>query len=106
MELVEEGKANSPESRALLEELLGAYRGKLDAVVLGCTHYPFAAKTISQILEGRAVLLDGGEGTAAQTRRRLEAADLLHEGPGQIIVENSLEDPAMLALSDQLIKEE
>lgn len=98
VELVEEGKANSPESRALLEELLGAYRGKLDAVVLGCTHYPFAAKTISQILEGRAVLLDGGEGTAAQTRRRLEAADLLHEGPGQIIVENSLEDPAMLAL--------
>ena len=47
VELVEAGKADSPEAEALLRKLLGPYIGKLDALVLGCTHYPFAAKARS-----------------------------------------------------------
>lgn len=87
VELVEQGKAESPEAQALLEGILGPYRGKLDALVLGCTHYPFAAAVISRILE--IPLLDGGEGTARETRRRLEEAELLSEGEGTLEIVNS-----------------
>ena len=77
VELVEEGKENSPEAEALLRKILSPYAGKLDALVLGCTHYPFAAEPISRILGEHTALLDGGDGTARETRRRLEAAELL-----------------------------
>ena len=77
VELVEAGKENSEEAEALLRGILQPYAGKLDALVLGCTHYPFAAPAIGKILGSRTELLDGGDGTARETRRRLEEADLL-----------------------------
>ena len=101
-DLVEAGKQNGPEGHALLTQLLAPYIGKLDALVLGCTHYPFAHRTISQILGSRTLLLDGGEGTAHQTRLLLEKRDLLGEGLGQVIFENSLDCLEILALSQSL----
>lgn len=99
VELVEQGKANSPESRALLESLLSPYAGRLDALVLGCTHYPFAKPTITQILGSGTELLDGGPGTARETQRRLASAGLLRQGNGELIIENSLHSEALLSLS-------
>ena len=104
VELIESGKTDTDEARCLLHALLSPYVGKLDALVLGCTHYPFAAKTIGEILGPGTVLLDGGEGTARQTRRCLEAAGLLHDGPGSILIENSSQDPALLTLSHTLLR--
>lgn len=89
VELVEAGKADSPETYALLEKILAPYAGKLDAVVLGCTHYPFASKGISAVLGEKTVLLDGGAGTARETKRRLAAANLLRCGDGEVIFESS-----------------
>ena len=102
VQLVESGKAEGPEMDALARQLLSPYREKLDAVVLGCTHYPFAWKAFSRALGENTVLLDGGAGTALQTRRRLEAAGLLENGNGELIIENSLDSPRMLALSAHL----
>ena len=81
VELVEQGLGNSPEAYRLLQPILQPYRDNLDALVLGCTHYPFAEAVISRILGERTLLLDGGEGTARQTRRRLAEAGLLYDGP-------------------------
>ena len=97
-DLIEAGKQNGPEGYDLLRPLLAPYVGKLDALVLGCTHYPFAAEMISKILGQRTVLIDGGEGTAMQTRRALEAAGLLYDGPGEVIMENSLQSEPVLEL--------
>ena len=105
VELVEAGKGNSPESQALLKELLGPWRGTLKALVLGCTHYPFASRTISYILGEDTVLLDGGVGTAIHTMRRLESAGLLYNGPGEVIFENSSNDPVMTELCQRLLTE-
>ena len=67
-ELVEQGRGNSPEAQALLRPLLSPWVGKMDALVLGCTHYPFAADTISGIMGDSTALLDGGEGGLPRPR--------------------------------------
>jgi glutamate racemase len=103
-ELVEHGKAISGDAIALLKPILDPWVGKLDALVLGCTHYPFATETIRKILGEDVPLFDGGEGTAREARRRLEAAGLLRDGQGEVVWENSLDDPDILALSKQLLE--
>lgn len=104
--LVEQGKANSLESEAMLREILTPCIDSLDALVLGCTHYPFAKKTLRRILTDRVVLLDGGEGTARETRRRLMAAGLLENGPGELVIENSSPDPEMMHRAKELLNGE
>ena len=103
VELVEAGKADTGEAVALMERLLGEYIGELDALVLGCTHYPFLKKAMGKVLGDGVELLDGGEGTARETKRRLLEAGLLNEGEGDLIVENSSEDPAKVALTLALL---
>ena len=103
VELIEQGKAEDPETEELLQKVLAPYIGKLDALVLGCTHYPFAEKAISRILGEGTQLFDGGAGTARQTRRCLEQAGLLREGEGSVTVENSLGTPEILQLSFTLL---
>ena len=106
VELIEAGKENAPETRQLLEKLLLPYVGKLDALVLGCTHYPFAAKQIGDILGPGTQLLDGGAGTARQTRRCLESKGLLNAGPGSVQIENSAQDAALLRRAVALLEQE
>ncbi len=106
VELIEAGKADEPETEALLRSILTPYVGKLDALVLGCTHYPFVKKTIRKILGEQTVLLDGGEGTARQTRRCLEQEDLLRTGDGSVHIENSDPDPALALLCAKLLTED
>ncbi len=106
VELVEAGLTDSPEMDAFLRPILAPFAGKLDALVLGCTHYPFAARAISRVLGEKTVLFDGGAGTARETRRRLEAENLLHDGPGCVELENSMQDGAILALCEKLLTEE
>lgn len=103
VELIESGKADSPEADALLQRLFVPYATPLDALVLGCTHYPFAAKSIARVLGSRVALLDGGDGTARETRRRLEEAGLLREGEGEVIIENSKDDEQLIRLSWELL---
>ena len=105
VQLVEAGKLDSPEMDALLQSLLAPFAGNLDAVVLGCTHYPLAAKAISRVLGEQVVLLDGGEGTARETRRRLSEAGLLEAGRGELVMENSSGDPEMLRRAYDLLNE-
>ena len=94
VELIEAGQTDSEKTHRLLQKILVPYIGKLDALVLGCTHYPFAAKAIARVLDPEVALLDGGEGTARETKRRLEEAGLLCDGTisGYVILENSAGD--------------
>lgn len=103
-DLVEANKQNGPEGEALLRPWLDPLVGKLDALVLGCTHYPFAAPMLNKILGDRTELLDGGPGVARQTKRRLEAEGLLREGEGELLIENSLPGDSMIQLSRQLLE--
>lgn len=101
--LIEDGRVDTPEMQAALHELLGPYIGKINALVLGCTHYPFASHAMERILGPDVAVLDGGRGTARETKRRLTAADLLENGPGDLILENSLGTEEILARSRKLL---
>lgn len=105
VELVERGMAVSDETEALLAPLLAPYKDKLCAVVLGCTHYPFAAPVIGKLLGEKTALLDGGPGTARQTKRRLEAKGLLWDGEGELLIENSAGSREMVNRCLELLNE-
>ncbi len=104
VELVEAGKCDTAEAVALMEQLLGPHMGQLNALVLGCTHYPFMKKAMAQVLGAEVELLDGGEGTARETKRRLSEAGLLQDAAGGLTVENSSGDPEKIALTLRLLE--
>lgn len=84
VEFVERGEFESDGLRAFLSSLLEPLKQeKLDAVVLGCTHYPFVRNEISKILGEDVLIFDGSEGTAKETRRRLKEKGLLNETEGK-----------------------
>ena len=105
VELVEQGKAQSAETEALLSQILTPYRGKLDAIVLGCTHYPFVRGTVQKILGEKVTVLDGGAGTARQTRRCLAERGWLRQGDGSVQMENSSGKRELLELGMRLLQE-
>ena len=105
VELIEEGKADSAETEALLEQILGPWREKLDALVLGCTHYPFVKAAIARILGEGTELLDGSAGTARETKRRLAEAGLLRSGRGVVVIEDSAPGDGALDLARQLLEQ-
>ena len=104
VELIEAGKADSQETLDLLTQVLAPYIGRLDALVLGCTHYPFAAAAIRQVLGQEVALLDGSEGTARETKRRLGVAGLLSEaGYGELLLTASGNREAVVKLAESLL---
>lgn len=95
---IEKGKLDSPDVVEMLEKLVGGYRGQVDAVVLGCTHYPFIGKQILEVL-GPVALFDGALGTARQLERKLAERSLLSpEGQGGVVFQSSRQGEEELAL--------
>jgi glutamate racemase len=103
VEIVEAGKYDTPEADAYLKKLLAPYIGKLDALVLGCTHYPFVENALRRVMGEKIALFDGSSLTAAETYEKLLAVDLLNEEGGNVQIQNSAEDRALLELSMQLL---
>ena len=79
----------------------------VDAVVLGCTHYPFVRAPIARVT-GTDAVYDGGAGTARETERRLRQAGLETDAAGPGAVEFSSSDPsdAHRALCERLLRGE
>ena len=102
---VERGELDSPAVEAYLRETLAPYLSPSpDAVVLGCTHFPFLKPAISRIVGEAVRFFDGSEGTGAQTKRLLSQRGLLRQrGEGSVTIENSLGTPEILTLSEQLL---
>lgn len=89
MELVEADDTDGEER--YLRELFGRFDlEKVDAVVLGCTHYVFLKEMIRTLLPEHIAITDGNAGTARQLRRVLAREGLLNpEGPGSVELQTS-----------------
>ena len=104
-EFVEAGNLDGADLEAYLKNLFSPYLGKTDAVVLGCTHYPFVRPMIQKIFGDRVALFDGGAGTARELRRRMREYDILNtaQEKGSITILNSNDTPDEIALSEKLL---
>jgi len=80
MEWVEQGVLEGEAVEEFLENILLPYKNKVDAVVLGCTHYPFLKDVINKIVGENVVIFDGGAGTAKELKRRLAELDMENKG--------------------------
>jgi glutamate racemase len=75
----------------------GSQAGRIDTLVLGCTHYPFAADAIASAAGAGVTLIETGEPVARQTRRLLQAAQRLNaDGTLGSVLFQSTGSPAAL----------
>lgn len=75
VELVESGDTDSDQVHVLAERLLApVVEADVDALLLGCTHYPYLARTITDVVGREVVLVSSADETA------FEAFDLFQAG--------------------------
>ena len=83
VEFVERGQTVGDEVTVLAERLLAPVRdADIDALLLGCTHYPFLARTISNVMGPAVTLVSSADETAFAARQRLADLGLLRDGDG------------------------
>ena len=74
VEFVERGETGGDQIHVLAERLLAPLRdAKIDSLLLGCTHYPFLARTLNDVMGRDVVLVSSADETAFEVRRTLES---------------------------------
>jgi glutamate racemase len=83
VEFVERGEIYSDQVHVLAERLLAPVRAAdVDTLLLGCTHYPYLARTITDVVGREVVLVSSADETAFDVRARLLGSDLAN-APGR-----------------------
>ena len=106
VDLIETGHIQGREIRSLLSQLLeGPLARGCDAVVLGCTHYPFLAGVIAEIVGPSVAILSSGKPVARQTERVLERDGLrgAHGGSGMCAYFTTGDALAFSVVASQLL---
>lgn len=81
VEFAERGETDSEDLRALAEELLAPLQeAHVEKLLLGCSHFPFLAGIIGDVLGAEAELISSAEATAAAVCRELEKLGLSESG--------------------------
>ena len=76
---------NFKKQEEIVSSIYEEYKDKeIDAIVLGCTHYPHIKDLISKYFTN-AELLDGGAGVARETKRQLERMNMLGTGLSPVV---------------------
>ena len=77
-EFVEKGEASGEQLEVLAERLLAPIvSANVDTLLLGCTHYPYLARVIGQVVGSDVVLVSSADETAFEVSRQLTEMDLL-----------------------------
>ncbi len=78
VEFVERGQTSGDEVTVLAERLLAPMvEADVDALLLGCTHYPFLARVIGDVMGPKVTLVSSADETAFAVLSRLTDAGLL-----------------------------
>lgn len=81
VEFVEAGETDSEQVRVLAARLLHPVNNaKVDTLLLGCTHYPFLARVIQDVVGRDVVLISSAEETAFEVSERLVRSGLSGRG--------------------------
>lgn len=82
VEFVERGQTAGPEVEILTGRLLAPlYHERIDALLLGCTHYPYLARPIADAMGREVVLVSSADETAFALADLLDQLDLRHHDP-------------------------
>ena len=80
VEFVERGQTSGEEVTILAERLLAPVKDAgVDTLLLGCTHYPYLARVISEVMGADVTLVSSADETAFVARDVLAAAGLLRD---------------------------
>ena len=80
VEFVERGEAESDQVHVLAERLLAPVRDHgVDTLLLGCTHYPYLARTLSDVMGRDVVLVSSADETAFALSRVLSELGLARD---------------------------
>ena len=90
--LAEEGWADADVAQTVAETYLKDLRSSIDALVLGCTHYPILRQVIQQTVGEQIELIDSGEATAREVKALLKDKGLSRLSPGTGALERQLCD--------------
>jgi len=83
VEFVERGETDGDQVHVLAERLLAPVREVgVDALLLGCTHYPYLARTISDVMGRDVVLVSSADETAFEVASILQSTGMARRGPG------------------------
>ncbi|MBA3605532.1 MAG: glutamate racemase [Acidimicrobiia bacterium] len=83
VEFVERGQISGDEVTVLAERLLAPVRAAdVDALLLGCTHYPFLARVIGDVMGPDVTLVSSADETAFAARSLLQRLGLLRPPTG------------------------
>jgi len=75
------GEFDSEQVHVLAQRLLApAKEAKVDTLLLGCTHYPYLARTLSDVMGRDVVLVSSADETAFEVRRVLGELGLARSG--------------------------
>ncbi len=108
VEEIEAGRANGEEAVSILSKALQPMLAKgIDAVVLGCTHYPFASETIRSIVGPDMDLIDPAPAIAQRVASLLAENNLLNpsSSPGKTQYLSTGEAPALQTRIEELLNE-
>ena len=81
VEFVERDQTTGDEVMVLAERLLAPVRDAgVDSLLLGCTHYPYLSRVISDVMGSGVVLVSSADETAFVVKQELEATQLMRAG--------------------------
>jgi len=81
VEFVERGVVTGDEITVLAERLLAPVReAEVDTLLLGCTHYPYLARVIGEVMGSEVVLVSSADETAFALRSLLDEQGLTRGG--------------------------
>jgi glutamate racemase len=81
VEFVERDQTTGDEVMVLAERLLAPVRDAgVDSLLLGCTHYPYLSRVISDVMGSGVVLVSSADETAFVVKKELDATQLMRAG--------------------------
>ena len=102
VEYVEHGELDSTNVKNYLHQILDD-KLPVDAVVLGCTHFPFVQAAIQEVVGQDVAIYDGSSGAARQLKHQLEAIHKLSTAFDQGTVNLNNSDPSQIKLMEKLL---
>ena len=105
--LVEEGKTSGPGVLAAAKEYLEPISEHIDTLILGCTHFPFLADVIKEVLGNTITLVNPAQSMAQSVKEHLQnLGQLKQDGIGKDILYTSGDTKRFKELSYMFIQKE